>query len=421
MRVAILTTELIANGGAARQALMLAQWLEALGHRATVYATEHCAENCYPEISRSIDVRAVKRVSVADVQQRSHKRHHSLTRGAKRHLLASHRLARLVDEPYDILNPHVRGATRAAVLCKRSAGVPVVWMCEDARNWEEPGYRPYYSSPVQYVFDSLMSQLEKPVVREIDRVVTLDHRVKDIIERFYGRPAEVVRSGVDTDSFKRRVEARDEIRVRHGIARNDFLLLWLGIIEPHRRLEDAIEALRLLHLRAPSPVRLLIAGSAAVAPGYVRKLLDLAERYRLYSSVRFHLAAIPESEMADYYSAADALVYLAENQCWGLGIFEALACDLPVIVSRSCGAHEVLEHRQTAMLVERRHPEEIARAVAELVETPGLAEKLAREARARVLGRITWEAYARNLLRVFEQVLEGQHARVVPAGHEVFA
>lgn len=421
MRVAILTTELIANGGAARQALMLAQWLEALGHRATVYATQHCPENCYPEIARSIDIRAVERVSIADVQQRSRGRHHGLARGAKRHLLASHRLARLVDEPCDILNPHVRGATRAAVLCKRSAGAPVVWMCEDARNWEEPGYRPYYSAPVQFVFDRLMGQLEKPVVREIDRVVTLDHRVKNIIESYYGRPAEVVRSGVDSISFERREAARDEIRVRHGIARNDFLLLWLGILEPHRRLEDAIEALRLLHLRAPSPVRLLIAGSAAIAPGYARKLLDLAERYRLYSSVRFHLGGVPESEMADYYSAADALVYLAENQCWGLGIFEALACDLPVIVSRSCGAHEVLEHRETAMLVAKRHPEEIARAVADLVETPGLAEKLAREARARVLVRITWEAYARNLLRVFEQVLEGRNERVVPARREVFA
>jgi hypothetical protein len=43
MRVAILTTELIANG-AARQALMLEQWLEALGHRAILYAMEHCPE-----------------------------------------------------------------------------------------------------------------------------------------------------------------------------------------------------------------------------------------------------------------------------------------------------------------------------------------------------------------------------------------
>ncbi|HUJ32847.1 MAG TPA: glycosyltransferase family 4 protein [Candidatus Acidoferrum sp.] len=421
MKIGILTTELIANGGAARQALMLTQWLEAFGHRATVYAIEYCPENCYPEIARSVDIRAVERVSLADVRKRTRERHHNLLRGAKRHLLASRRLARLVDESCDILNPHVRGATRAAVLCKRRTGVPVVWMCEDARNWEEPGYRPYYSKPVQFLFDRVMAQAERPVVREIDRVVTLDHRVKTIIERYYGRPAEVVRSGVDAASFQRQPDARGKIRARHGIAATDVLLLWLGILEPHRRLEDAIEALRLLHLGGETQFCLLIAGSAAIAPGYARRLQKLVERYQLSCAVQFHLEAVPESEMADYYSAADGLVYLAENQCWGLGVFEALACDLPVIVSRSCGAHEVLEHRRTALLVSPRSPEELARAFADLARMPGCGRSLASEARVRVLEQITWEAYARNLLRVFEGVLCSQREAAAHAHREAFA
>lgn len=421
MKVSILTTELTANGGAARQALMLAQWLEALGHRATVYAMEYCPENCYPEIARALHIRVGEQISLGEVERRHRERHHNILRGARRHLLASRALARLVDEPCDILNPHVRGATRAAVLCKRRMGTPIVWMCEDARNWEQRGYRPYYSAPMQFVFDQAMGLLEKPVVSEIDRVVTLDHRVKTIIERYYQRPAEVVRSGVDSISFRKREKARDDIRVRHGIARNDFLLLWLGILEPHRRLEDVIEALRLLHLRGASQVRFLIAGSGAIAPGYVQKLHELAASYHLAGSVRFHVASILEGEMADYYSAADALAYIAENQCWGLGVFEALACGLPVIVSRACGAHEVLEHRETAMLVEPRRPENLARSVADLIETPGLAAKLAREARARVLARLTWEAYARNMLRIFERVLADATERVAPAHREAFA
>jgi glycosyltransferase involved in cell wall biosynthesis len=421
MKVSILTTELVANGGAARQTLMLAQWLEALGHRATVYAMEHCPENCYPEIAHAIDVRPVRRISLDELHRRQRERHHNILRGANRHLLASRALARMVEEPCDILNPHVRAATRAAVECKRRTGTPVIWMCEDARNWEQPGYRPYYSAPVQFAFDQAMGLLERRVVREIDRVVTLDHRVKTIIEHYYQRPAEVVRSGVDSTSFRKREKARDEIRVRHGIARNDFLLLWLGILEPHRRLEDVIDALHLLHLRGAGQVKLLIAGSGAVAPGYVRRLHDLVTCHRLAGSVRFRLSAVPESELVDYYSAADALVYLAENQCWGLGIFEAIACDLPVIVSRACGAHEVLEHGKTAMLVEARRPESLERAVSCLVENPELSKELTREARTRVLARFTWEAYARNMLRIFERVLADQTERVMPAHREAFA
>lgn len=421
MRVAILISDLTASGGAPRQAMLLAQWLQSFGHDATIYAVRYCPETCFPEIAASLDVCVVERLSPAEVRKRNRAAHHGLATGAKRHLWESRRLADIVRGPYDVLNPHVRGATRAAVECKRRMGAPVVWMCDDARNWEEPGYRPHYAWPVQWIFDRAMSWLEKPVVREIDRIITLDHRVKRILERYYGRPAEVIRSGLDAISFHARPQARDEIRARHGISTDDFVLLWLGILEPHRHLEDALEALRLLHLRGRTNVRLLIAGTPAFAPNYVRKLQEIAARYHLNESVHFHLSAVPESEMADYYSAADALVYLAENQCWGLGVFEALACDLPVIVSRACGAHEVLEDRRTAMLVSPRNAGDLSRAIEDLADAPGLGKQLVREARARVVIQITWEAYARNMLRAFEQVLVDQGGRASAVRREVFA
>jgi glycosyltransferase involved in cell wall biosynthesis len=421
MKVAILLTDMITSGGAPRQAMLLAQWLQKFGHEATVYSNRYCPEVCFPEIGASLDIRAVARLSPADVDRRNRGRHHGLARGAKRHLWESSQLASLVREPYDILNPHVRGATRAAVECKRRTGAPVVWMCDDARNWESHGYRPYYWPPVQWCFDRLMSRLERPVVRKINRIVALDHRVQEILESYYHRPAEVIRSGLDAVEFRPHPEARDAVRARHGIGTNDFLLLWLGIIEPHRRLEDALEALRLLRLHGRDDVRLLIAGTPEFSPGYVRRLQQIVARYQLGDLVRFHLSRVPENEMPDYYSAADSLVYLAENQCWALGIFEAMACDLPAIVSRACGAHEVLEDRRTAMLVAPRSSAEFASAIAALADTPGLAATLAKEARLRVLSQITWEGYARNMLLTFERVLGETAAAALATHREVFA
>jgi glycosyltransferase involved in cell wall biosynthesis len=421
MKVAILLTDMITSGGAPRQAMLLAQWLEKLGHEATIYANRYCPEICFPEIGGSLDIRAVVRLSPADVARWNRGRHHGLASGAKRHLWESSRLADLVREPYDILNPHVRGATRAAVQCKRRTGAPVVWMCDDARNWESPGYRPYYWLPVQWCFDGLMSRLEKPVVRKIDQIIALDHRVQRILQSYYGRPADVIRSGLDAVEFRPHPEAREALRARHRIGVNDFLLLWLGIIEPHRRLEDALEAMRLLRLHGRDDVRLLIAGTAEFSPGYVRKLQQIVGRYQLGDLVRFHLSRVPEVEMANYYSAADSLVYLAENKCWGLGIFEAMACDLPPIVSRACGAYEVLEDRRTAMLVTPRNPAELASTIVELADTPGLAAKLTSAARTHVLSQITWEAYARNMLLAFERVLGETAADARAARREVFA
>jgi glycosyltransferase involved in cell wall biosynthesis len=421
MRVAIPITELTSPGGAPRQAMLLAQWLQRLGHEATIFAVRYCPENCHPEIASTIEVRAVERVPLEDVCGRKPRRHHDLLRGAKRHLWESAQLARLMDAPYDILNPHVRGATRAAVACKRRTGAPVVWMVDDARNWEEPGYREYYTPAVQWAFDHWMARMEKPVVRQIDRVIALDTRVKKILERFYGCRAEVIRSGLDAVEFCGRRETREGMRTKLGVKIGDFMLLWLGILEPHRRLEDAIEAVRLLRLQGRSEVQLLIAGTAAFAPEYARRLQELVARYKLKDAVHFRFRAVPESEMAETYSAADALVYLAENQCWGLGVFEAMGCDLPVIVSRACGAQEVLEHGVTAMISAPRDPADLARHVARLIETPRLRERLVREARAQVLEQMTWEAYARNMLRTFEQVRGERQHRAAAGRREAFA
>lgn len=421
MRVSILITDLIANGGAARQAMLLAHGLRELGHVSKLYAIRYCPEGCYPEIAASLDIRAVERLTPAEARQRYQRRHHGILTGAKRHLWESRELAGLIQDPCDILNPHIRGATRAAVMCKRRSGAPVVWMCEDARNWEEPGYRTYYSPPVQWVFDRVMARLEKPVVGEIDRIVTLDSRVKNIMEGYYKRPAEVIRSGLDAISFRERPETRQEMRARHGISNSDFLLLWLGILEPHRHIEDTLEALYALRLRGRTGIGFLIAGSGTFAPRYVRKLKELTARYGLGDWVRFHFESVPEPEMAGYYSAADALVYLAENQCWGLSVFEALACNLPVIVSRACGAHEVLEDRRTAMLVAPRNSTELARAITDLADTSELRGSLVREARLRVLEQITWKTYTENMVWAFEQVLRERRGDPVAARREAFA
>jgi glycosyltransferase involved in cell wall biosynthesis len=422
MRVSILISDLTANGGAPRQAMLLARGLQELGHPATLYAVRYCPELCYPEIAAALDIRAVERLSPAAAAERNRGKHHGIFAGARRHLWESQSLAELVAlDRCDILNAHVRGATRAAVACKQRTGTPVVWMCDDARNWEEPGYRIYYAPPVQWLFDRVMARLEKPVVSKIDRIITLDHRVKSILESYYGRPTEVIRSGLDAATFSRRAGTRAAIRARHGISDGDFLLLWLGILEPHRRIEDTLEALRWLRLDGRSAIRFLIAGSGAFAPAYVRKLQELTEYYGLQDVVRFHPQAVPESEMADYYSAADALVYLPESQCWGLGVFEALACDLPAIVSRACGAHEVLEDRRTAMLVSPRNPVELARAITELADDPALRKSIVTQARLRVLAEVTWKSYAQNMLRVFEQVLGEQRGKTATASREVFA
>lgn len=413
MRISLLIVDLIVNGGSQRQLLQLGKWLQEFGHTVTIYAYRYSPTGCYPELTRSLDVRYVKRCDPHSLPKNPYAMHRRLLLGTKRHLYESWKLAQLIRQPGDVLNPHARAATRAAVYCKRRTGVPVVWMCNDAANWEQPGYRPYFSSPLQWLFDRVMTRLERPVVRDIDRIVALDHRVQKIVEGFYGRPTQVVRSGLDWQAFCERPGARNKIRERHRIPDSAFLLLWLGILEPHRRLEDALEAMRRLR-EHPDDIRFLVVGSDAFATRYARQLREFVARHGLDPTVQMVFRSVREEEMPDYYSACDALVYPCENMAWGLAVFEAMACGRPAIVSTVCGAQELLRDRETGLLVPGRDPAALAKAVLELARHRPLWARIAHNAREFVRQQLSWDKYARDMTEVFHETI-GKPAALVRA------
>jgi glycosyltransferase involved in cell wall biosynthesis len=401
MRISLLTVDLVINGGGPRQLLYLAKWLQEFGHQVTIHAYRYNPARCYPNLTALLDIRCVERLDRDWRHDKGHVPSHNPILGAKRQFYESWRLSRLIQDPGDLLNPHDRIAARVAVQWKRKTGAPVVWMCNDAANWEQPGYRPTLPSVLQGLKDRMLGYLDQRAAREFDDVVVLDHRVKQIIEDFYGRPAHVIRSGLDLTAFSEREEGQ-RIRERHQIPENSFLVLWFGILEPRRRIEDVLEAVRMLH-QERCDIRFLIVGLDAQAPEYAQRLRQFVSDHQLDSVVRFVLRSVPEEEVADYYRACDALVYPCENYAWGLSVFEAMACARPVIVSRSCGAHEVLEDQQTALLVPHRDPRAIREAVRTLADQTEFHQKISRQGQAYVQQHMSWERYAREMLEVFEQ------------------
>ncbi len=79
---------------------------------------------------------------------------------------------------------------------------------------------------------------------------------------------------------------------------------------------------------------------------------DGPERDRIEAAVRrlrvdgVHLRGwMPQDALGPFYALASGLILpSAEFECWGLAVNEAMACGLPVLVSRACGCAEDLVH-----------------------------------------------------------------------------
>ncbi|MFY9461868.1 MAG: glycosyltransferase family 4 protein [Candidatus Sungiibacteriota bacterium] len=185
-----------------------------------------------------------------------------------------------------------------------------------------------------------------------------------------------------------------------------YKILATGILFPHRRFEDIIEALALLVRRGYQPT-LSIIGDTAASPAYYEKLKALAEVKGVANRVAF-LGIVSESELIHAYHEHDVFVFSNYLQTWGLAPLEAMATGLPVIVSRGAGVHEVLIDHETAILINPKDPEELAAAIKEVMDTPALYEKLSKRGAVFVRSNFSWQRYTQELLHVFEETKKRQ-------------
>jgi len=394
LKIALLIHELLVEGGAERQCVSLARGLREQGQEVAVYTCAYDREHCYREICERLDVHVAGRGWFPGLSKPK----------LLRRYLDMRKLASSIQEGFDVWNPHHWPPHWAALEARRRFGGVVVWMCNDVPDMyekaQENGGPP--GSALRRYWYRLLYRYDRSKVRKLDLVTVLDQKGRDRFCAIYPIQAEVVRSGVDLQRFNTPSKG-DEIRSRYGFDADAFLVLCLGILLPHRRLEDAIAAIA--RLRASNlNAKLLIAGSPASSLGYFADLQKFVRKLQLEAAVVF-AGGFTERELKQFYDACDAFLFANEEQTWGLAVIEAMACRKPVIVSTGAGVHEVLEDEKTALLVPPRNPEAIASCIELLMRDPALRHRLAETGRNFVRERFSWNRYAQDMVGLFKKAM----------------
>jgi glycosyltransferase involved in cell wall biosynthesis len=119
-----------------------------------------------------------------------------------------------------------------------------------------------------------------------------------------------------------------------------FRILFVGTISARKGVYYLLEAFRQLAL--PN-AELWLLGS--IDEGMARILAKYEGMFRL-------LPPVPRERLHEYYNAADLFVLPSLLESFGLVIYQAMACGLPVIVTTSCGAR-VQEGREGFVIAPR--------------------------------------------------------------------
>ena len=210
--------------------------------------------------------------------------------------------------------------------------------------------------------------------------------------------------GVDTDRFRPDPARRKAIRERYNVADRN-VIVCLSRLVPRKGQDALIRAMPEIATRVPGAVLVVVGGGP-----YRRSLEGLARRHGVSDRVIF-TGRVPADEIVNHHRLADVFAMPCRTRGGGLDVeglgivyLEASACGVPVVAGRSGGAPETVQDGRTGLVVDGRSDDEVADAVASLLEDKPRASSMGVRGRTWVLDNWRWEDLATEM----ERVLSGE-------------
>jgi glycosyltransferase involved in cell wall biosynthesis len=415
MRIAMIHTPLLGRGGGERQILRLTIELQRLGHEVEIFTSAVNEEKCYPDMLRKVTINVIahplerkmpKFLTPVEIGQKGSGREaeeaSSLRMWTRRNfgrqfytipydVPSMLNLGRSIPKGFDVINNHNFPSEWAAFIAKKRLKAPVVWMCNEPPFWF---FVPELRAGLRKVNWPVFEVLDKVAVNCIDEIIVLSHVAQGYVRKAYQRPSKVVRSGTDIELFHE--ASGKSIREKYALG-NDFVLLQVGNLELNKRQADSIRALYYLS-KSYNNIKLILDGG-----GRREHLVKLSEKSGVRDKVLF-LHTNDDEELAKVYATCDVFVFPAQIT-WGLAVIEAMAAAKPVIVSKKCGASEIIQTNVNGIIVDHAKPEEMAKQVELLMNNAKLRKKLEENAYEYVKNHLSWEKYARKMETIFEQAM----------------
>lgn len=233
-------------------------------------------------------------------------------------------------------------------------------------------------------------------VKKAIRIIAVSNTVKKDILRHFNIPEEkvkVIYHGVDP-IFKRPMD--EAILEKYHLPKK--YILFVGNIEPKKNLERLIRAFDLLKKNADIPHKLVIVGKKGWK---CQSVFDTVTRLKITSEIVF-TGYVPEEDLPVIYSMTDLFVFPSLYEGFGIPPLEAMACEVPVLVSNKGALPEITGG--TCLQVDPFDMNEIARGMHQLLTNTHLRNKSVARGKEWVR-QFTWEKTAKKTLNVYEQTI----------------
>lgn len=232
----------------------------------------------------------------------------------------------------------------------------------------------------------LINAIEPFVMRHADLIPVISKHVRNY----------ALKTGAETKKIVFHPNFVDEQKFRPRGKRGKNEVLFVGRLSKVKGGEEAIRAMALVVKERPEAV-LKIAGKGEEE----QNLHSLVKQLKLEKNVVFLGRVDHEKQLPKLMSESSVFV---APQTAGFTLIEAMSSGLPIVAGDVEWSQEVIKSGETGLLV-KPEPQEIARAILQLLNSPQKARQLGENAQRIALEKFSLRAWKRREIAFYEKFL----------------
>ena len=237
----------------------------------------------------------------------------------------------------------------------------------------------------------------------LDRILTVSDRVKKFftVKEKGFQKAITVYNGIDADIFNPQ-NVPDDLRNELGLKKENIVIGSIGVIEKDKGHRYLVEALARLKAKGLTNIVCVICGTGPLESD----LKEFVYAKCLDSEVWF-LGF--RDDITRVLKVLDILALMSLTiESFSMAAVEAMSMEVPVIATNVGGLPEVIEDRQTGILVPPGDIDALCKAIEYLVKNPGVRMEMGKKGREKVLRQFTIKENVRKTEEVFLEVIKGK-------------
>lgn len=206
-----------------------------------------------------------------------------------------------------------------------------------------------------------------------------------------------ITNGVDTDHYA--PELADHIRDRYDL-QDSYVILFVGRMVRKKGIDVMVEAAPDIVKAHPETEFLIVGGSEEYAR-HGNEIIRAIRNSNLSNKFTV-LQSVPESELPDYYNAADVAVVPSRGyESIPTVVFEAMACGLPVVGTNKWGIPHQLGYTNT--LIPEDDNNALSGKLTGILDNPTERENLGKRNRERAVNKFDWNVIVKAHEQLYEE------------------